>query len=111
MNLVVGVGLRTGASYRELRALVTDAVAAAGGGKVRILITVDGRETEPAVQRLAAYLDAELQTVAPAELRRQNVPSPSEQVERLVGTPSVAEAAVLSTGAELVVPKRSSGSD
>ncbi|MET7282569.1 5,6-dimethylbenzimidazole synthase [Kribbella sp. NPDC005582] len=109
MNLVVGVGLRAGTSYRELRALVTEAVAAAGGGKVRILITADGRETEPAVQRVAAYLDAELQTVAPAELRRQNVPSPSEQVERLAGTPSVAEAAVLSTGAELVVPKRSSG--
>lgn len=109
MNLVVGVGLRAGTSYRELRTLVTEAVAAAGGGKVRILITVDGRETEPAVQRLAAYLDAELQTVAPAELRRQNVRSPSEQVERLAGTPSVAEAAVLSTGADLVVPKRSSG--
>jgi len=108
VNLVVGVGLRAGTSYRELRALVTEAVAAAGGGKVRILITVDGRETEPAVQRLAAYLDAELQTVAPAELRRQNVPSPSEQVERLAGTPSVAEAAVLSTGADLVIPKQTS---
>lgn len=108
MNLVVGVGLRAGTSYRELRELVGAAVADAGGGKVRILITVDGRETEPAVQRLAAHLNAELQTVAPAELRRQNVPSPSEQVERLAGTPSVAEAAVLSTGAELVVAKRTS---
>ncbi|MFI5734660.1 5,6-dimethylbenzimidazole synthase [Kribbella sp. NPDC051587] len=107
MNLVVGVGLRAGTSYRELRDLVTEAVADAG--RVRILITVDGRESEPAVQRLAAHLGAELQTVAPAELRRQNVPSPSEQVDGLAGTPSVAEAAVLSTGAELVVPKRKSG--
>jgi 5,6-dimethylbenzimidazole synthase len=106
MNLVVGVGLRAGTSYRELRDLVTEAVADAG--KVRILITVDGRESEPAVQRLAAYLGAELQTVAPAELRRQNVPNPSEQVDSLAGTPSVAEAAVLSTGAELVVRKRKS---
>jgi 5,6-dimethylbenzimidazole synthase len=106
MNLVVGVGLRAGTSYRELRDLVTEALADAG--KVRILITVDGRESEPAVQRLAAYLGAELQTVAPAELRRQNVPNPSEQVDSLAGTPSVAEAAVLSTGAELVVPKRKS---
>ncbi|MFB6722485.1 5,6-dimethylbenzimidazole synthase [Kribbella sp. NPDC056345] len=107
MNLVVGVGLRAGTSYRELRMLVDEAVAEAGG-KVRILITAEGRETEPGVQRLAAHLGAELQTVAPAELRRQNVPSPSEQVERLAGTPSVAEAAVLSTGAELVVTKRTS---
>ncbi|TDC14273.1 5,6-dimethylbenzimidazole synthase, partial [Kribbella albertanoniae] len=108
MNLVVGVGLRAGTSYRELRELVGAAVADAGGGRVRILITVDGRETEPGVQRLAAFLGAELQTVAPAELRRQSVPSPSEQVERLAGTPSVAEAAVLSAGAELVVTKRTS---
>ncbi|MFC9692805.1 5,6-dimethylbenzimidazole synthase [Kribbella sp. NPDC056951] len=107
MNLVVGVGLRAGTSYRELRTLVDEAVAEAGG-EVRILITVEGRESEPGVQRLAAHLGAELQTVAPAELRRQQVPSPSEQVERLAGTPSVAEAAVLSTGAELVVAKRTS---
>ncbi len=107
MNLVVGVGLRAGTSYRELRTLVDEAVAEAGG-EVRILITVDGRETEPGVQRLAAHFGAELQTVAPAELRRQSVPSPSEQVERLAGTPSVAEAAVLSTGAGLVVTKRTS---
>ncbi|WP_405058144.1 5,6-dimethylbenzimidazole synthase [Kribbella sp. NBC_01505] len=108
MNLVVGVGLRAGTSYRELRALVGEAVAEAGGGKVRILITVDGRESEPGLQRLAAYLGAELQTVAPAELKRQGVPSPSAEVERLAGTPSVAEAAVLSTGAELVIDKRKS---
>jgi len=106
MNLVVGVGLRAGTSYRELRDLVGEAVA--GLGEVRILITVEGRETEPGLQRLAAHLGAELQTVAAAELRRQPVPSPSEQVERLAGTPSVAEAAVLSTGAELVIPKRAS---
>ncbi|TDD50470.1 5,6-dimethylbenzimidazole synthase [Kribbella antibiotica] len=108
MNLVVGVGLRAGTSYRELRDLVAATVAEAGSGRVRILITVEGRETEPGVQRLAASLGAELQTVAPAELRRQHVPSPSERVERLAGTPSVAEAAVLSTGAELVVSKQKS---
>nr|WP_238355887.1 5,6-dimethylbenzimidazole synthase [Kribbella sandramycini] len=106
--MVVGVGLRSGTSYRELRDLVSAAVAEAGGGRVRILITVEGRHQEPAVQRLAATLNAELQTVPKSELSKQNAPTPSTVVERLAGTPSVAEAAVLTTGAELIVTKRMS---
>jgi 5,6-dimethylbenzimidazole synthase len=106
VNLVVGVGLRSGTSYRELRDLVDAALAAAGGGDVRMVVTVDGRETEPGLQRLVASLNAQLHTASTAELARQSVPTPSEQVEQLKGTASVAEAAVLLTGAELVVTKR-----
>ncbi|MEU4601468.1 5,6-dimethylbenzimidazole synthase [Kribbella sp. NPDC023972] len=106
MNLVVGVGLRSGTSYRELRDLVDAALAAAGGGDVRMVVTVDGRETEPGLQRLVASINAQLHTAPTAELARQPVPTPSEQVEQLKGTASVAEAAVLLTGAELVVTKR-----
>ncbi|MEI8406136.1 MULTISPECIES: 5,6-dimethylbenzimidazole synthase [unclassified Kribbella] len=108
MNLVVGVGLRSGTSYRELRDLVDAALAAAGGGDVRVVVTVDGRESEPGLQRLAASLKADLHTTPPAVLARQPVPTPSEQVQRLKGTPSVAEAAVLAAGADLVVTKRQS---
>lgn len=108
MNLVVGVGLRSGTSYRELRDLVDAALAVAGGGDVRMVVTVDGRESEPGLQRLAASLNAQLHTTPAAELARQPVPTPSEQVERLSRTPSVAEAAVVLTGAELVVAKRRS---
>ncbi|TCC66332.1 5,6-dimethylbenzimidazole synthase [Kribbella pittospori] len=108
MNLVVGIGLRSGTPYRELRDLVASALDEAGGGTVRLVVTVVGRETEPGVQRLVASLNAELQT-APAEvLGRQPVPTPSEKVEELAVTLSVAEAGVLLTGAELVVPKRRS---
>ncbi|MFI6680351.1 5,6-dimethylbenzimidazole synthase [Kribbella sp. NPDC050470] len=108
MNLVVGIGLRSGTSYRELRDLVDAALAGAGGGVVRMVVTIDGRETEPGLQRLAASLNAVLHTASPDELSRQSVPTPSQQVARLKGTPSVAEAAVVLTGAELLVTKRRS---
>ena len=108
MSLVVGVGLRSGTSYRELRDLVDAALAAAGSSVVRMVVTVDGREIEPGLQRLVASLGAELHTVPASELAKQPVPTPSDQVEQLAGTASVAEAAVLSTGADLLVPKRRS---
>ncbi len=108
MNLVVGVGLRSGTSYSELRDLVTAALAEAGPGPVRYVITVDGREIEPGLQQLAASLGVDVHTVSLQELARQPVPTPSDQVEHLAGTPSVAEAAVLATGAELLVTKRRS---
>ena len=108
MNLVVGIGLRSGTPYRELRDLVAAALADAGGGKARLVVTVGGRETEPGLQRLVASLGAELHIVSAEELARQPVPTPSEKVEQLAGTASVAEAAVLATGAELVVTKQRS---
>jgi 5,6-dimethylbenzimidazole synthase len=110
VNLVVGIGLRSGTPYRELRDLVQDALQEAGGGTVRLVVTVAGRETEPGVQRLVASLNAELRTAPAEELAGQPVPTPSEKVEHLSGTPGVAEAAVLLTGAELLVTKRRSAS-
>jgi len=108
VRLVVGIGLRVGTSYRELRDLVDEALRSAGGGEVRTVVTVEGRQSEPGLQRLVASLRAELQTASADELARQSVPTPSERVEQLAGTASVAEAAVLVTGAELVVTKRRS---
>jgi 5,6-dimethylbenzimidazole synthase len=108
VSLVVGVGLRSGTSYRELRELVSAAVSEAGGGVVRTVVTIDGRQSEPGLQRLVASLGAALHTVPPLELAKQPVPTPSDHVEQLAGTASVAEAAVLSTGADLLVPKRRS---
>jgi 5,6-dimethylbenzimidazole synthase len=57
---------------------------------------------------LVAYLNADLHTAPASELSKQPAPTPSDQVEQLTGTASVAEAAVLLTGAELVVTKRRS---
>ncbi|WP_371401721.1 5,6-dimethylbenzimidazole synthase [Kribbella sp. NBC_00662] len=108
MRLVVGVGLRANTPYAELRALVDSALEEAGRGEVQLITTVAGKEAEPAVRRLADDLNAELRAIPPDELAEQTPPNPSEHVEHLTGTPSVAEAAVLAAGAELVIPKRRS---
>ncbi|MGC4942946.1 5,6-dimethylbenzimidazole synthase [Kribbella sp. DT2] len=104
MTLVLGIGLRAGTSYRELRDLVERALTGVVG-VVGTVVTVEGREDEPGLQRLVASLGAQLLVASSVDLARQEVPSPSEQVGVLAGTASVAEAAVVLTGAELVVPK------
>jgi 5,6-dimethylbenzimidazole synthase len=108
VTLVLGIGLRAGASYRELRDLTDAALAELDRADVSTVVTVDGKESEPGLQRLVASLGADLVTATPEELAKQSVPSPSQTVERLAGTTSVAEAAVILTGAELVVPKQRS---
>ncbi|HEY3561378.1 MAG TPA: 5,6-dimethylbenzimidazole synthase [Kribbella sp.] len=104
MSLVVGVGLRSNTPYAELSELVSRVVT----GDVQLVVTVKGRENEPAVQQLVEELGAELHTFRADELADQPVPTPSAQVEQLAGVPSVAEAAVLATGAQLVMPKQRS---
>jgi 5,6-dimethylbenzimidazole synthase len=111
VSLVLGIGLRSGTSYRELRDLVDTALDELDGldrGAVGRVVTVDGKESEPGLQRLVASLGAELFTASALDLSRQPVPSPSDQVGHLIGTASVAEAAVILSGAELVVPKQRS---
>jgi 5,6-dimethylbenzimidazole synthase len=108
MNFVVGVGLRANTPYAELRVLVDSALEEAGPGTVQLIVTVTNKEAEPALRCLADDLNAELRAIPPSELAEQATPNPSEHVEHLTGTPSVAEAAVLVAGAELLVPKRRS---
>jgi 5,6-dimethylbenzimidazole synthase len=108
VTLVLGIGLRSGTSYRELRDLVDKALASLRSETVSQVVTVDGKETEPGLQRLVASLGATLFTATKPELSQQPVPTPSEQVARLAGTTSVAEAAVILSGAELVLPKQAS---
>ncbi|MEV6286972.1 5,6-dimethylbenzimidazole synthase [Kribbella sp. NPDC051770] len=107
MSLVLGIGLRTGTSYRELRDLVYRALTGVVGA-VESVVTVEGREDEPGLQRLVASLGAQLFTASSVDLAAQVVPTPSEQVGELAGTASVAEAAVVLSGAALVVPKQKS---
>ncbi|MFD3402537.1 5,6-dimethylbenzimidazole synthase [Kribbella sp. NPDC058693] len=107
MNLVVGVGLRANTPYAELSALVDSALKEAPGD-VQLIVTVTSKEAEPALHRLADDLNAELRAIPPNELAEQTPPNPSEHVERFTGTPSVAEAAVLAAGAQLILPKRRS---
>ena len=106
MTLVLGVGLRTGAAYNELRALV--ATVHDGGEDVAVVATLDRKADDPVVQRLAHELGAELRSYPVEVLATQAVPAPSETVAAATGSGSVAEAAVLATGATLITGKRTS---
>lgn len=109
-RLVVGAGCSLGCPPEELAALVSDALAAAGGEVVAVA-TVDRRAQEPCLVALASSRGVPLRTHAAAALAAVAVPSPSDVVARHVGTPSVAEAAALLSagpGARLAVAKRRS---
>jgi cobalt-precorrin 5A hydrolase/precorrin-3B C17-methyltransferase len=109
-SLVVGVGASRGAPTEEVGDLVRSALADAGlaVGSVATLATVDLKADEPALIALAEELGVPLRTFPATVLADRPVPNPSDVVEAEVGTPSVAEAAVLAGGAALVLPKRKS---
>jgi cobalt-precorrin 5A hydrolase/precorrin-3B C17-methyltransferase len=106
-SLVAGVGASTGVPADELDALLDSALRDAGLARssVAAIATIDRKAEEPAI----AALGLPVTSFGAGALAAVTVPSPSEIVERTVGTPSVAEAAALlaaGPGAELVVGKR-----
>jgi len=106
-SLVLGIGASRDAPAGEVRELVTKALADAGLAEqsVAAVATVDLKADEPALLLLAEQLGVPVRTFAASELAGRPVPNPSEVVAGEVGTPSVAEAAVLASGAALVVEK------
>jgi cobalt-precorrin 5A hydrolase / precorrin-3B C17-methyltransferase len=106
-SLVVGVGASRGAPIEEVRELVAEGLARAGLARdsVTALVTVDLKASERALLGLADELGVPLRTFRATELAAQPVPNPSRTVDAEVGTPSVAEAAVLAAGADLLVEK------
>ncbi|WP_231157393.1 precorrin-3B C(17)-methyltransferase [Streptomyces sp. CNZ748] len=109
-TLVVGVGASKGAPVEEVLALVEDALREAGLSRASVaeLATVDAKAGEPGLVEAARRLGVPLVTYPAGELARVAVPNPSDAPLSAVGTPSVAEAAALVGGGELVVPKRKS---
>jgi cobalamin biosynthesis protein CbiG len=99
----VGVGASSGVSAAEVLAAV-DAVLPPGAADVR-LATLDTRAAEPGLRGAAAARGWALTGHPAAELARVPVPAPSAFAATAVGTPSVAEAAALLGGGELVVGK------
>lgn len=99
----VGIGAVSGVSANEVLAAV-DAVLPPGAAGVR-LATIDVRAAELGIATAAARRGWPLTGYAAAELAQVPVPSPSDRVAELVGTPSVAEAAALVGGGTLVVGK------
>jgi len=109
-SLVVGIGASRGVPADEVHALVLGTLREAGlsAADVVALATVDAKASEPGVVAAAGRLGVPLLTYGAERLARVPVESPSGAALRAVGTPSVAEAAALAEGGELLVPKRRS---
>ncbi|MGW4227294.1 precorrin-3B C(17)-methyltransferase [Streptomyces bauhiniae] len=109
-SLVVGVGASKGAPVEEVLGLIEEALREAGLSvrSVAELATVDAKSEEPGIVAAADRLGVPLVTYPADELAAVSVPNPSDAPLAAVGTPSVAEAAALRQGGELLVPKRKS---
>ncbi|MET7475351.1 precorrin-3B C(17)-methyltransferase [Streptomyces sp. NPDC005648] len=109
-SLVVGVGASRGAPVEEVLGLVGTALRDAGLSPASLaeLATVDAKSDEPGIVGAAERLGVPLVTHPAEELASVEVPHPSDAPLAAVGTPSVAEAAALARGGELLVPKRKS---
>ncbi|MFB6845532.1 precorrin-3B C(17)-methyltransferase [Streptomyces sp. NPDC056373] len=109
-TLVVGVGASRGAPVEEVLGLVEEALREAGLSVASVagLATVDAKAEEAGIVEAARRLGVPLVTYSAQELAGVDVPNPSDAPLAAVGTPSVAEAAALVGGGELLVPKRKS---
>ncbi|GHI96429.1 hypothetical protein TPA0905_59000 [Streptomyces olivaceus] len=109
-SLVVGVGAARGAPVGEVLGLVEEALRDAGlcVASVAELATVDTKSGEPGIVGAAEHLGVPLVAYPAGELADVEVPNPSDAPLAAAGTASVAEAAALVGGGELLVPKRKS---
>ncbi|MFE0604909.1 Rv2231c family pyridoxal phosphate-dependent protein CobC [Streptomyces sp. NPDC058892] len=109
-RLVVGVGGRAGVSVEEVCALVEETLRGAGLAEAAVtaLATVDSKAAEAGITGAAERFGVPVLGYPAARLAAVTVPHPSEAVRDATGTPSVAEAAALVAGGELLVPKRRS---
>ncbi|HJQ28209.1 MAG TPA: precorrin-3B C(17)-methyltransferase [Rubrobacter sp.] len=109
-SLVAGVGCSRGASSDEILDLIALTLERAGlsDKSVAALASIDVKRDEPGLLEAADKLGVPVRFHPAEALSQIETPNPSEVVREAVGTPSVAEAAVISSGAELVVEKQKS---
>jgi cobalt-precorrin 5A hydrolase / precorrin-3B C17-methyltransferase len=109
-SLVAGVGCSRGAGAEEILDLLRRSLAEAGltEKSVAALASIDVKRDEAGLLEAAERLDVQIYFHSAQALRAIEAPNPSEVVREAVETPSVAEAAVISSGAELVLEKRKS---
>ncbi|MBT2408214.1 threonine-phosphate decarboxylase [Streptomyces sp. ISL-87] len=107
---MVGVGGRAGVSVAEVCALVEETLRGAGlaSDAVTALATVESKLPEPGIAGAAERFGVPLIGYPAEKLAGISVPHPSDAVRDAAGTSSVAEAAALAGGGELLVPKRRS---
>jgi len=109
-TLVAGVGCSRGTDPDEILGLLRRSLAEAGltEKSVAAIASIDVKRDEPGLLEAAEKLDVPIRFHTAKALRAVETPNPSEVVREAVGTPSVAEAAAISTGAGLVMEKRKS---
>ena len=110
-SLVLGLGASRGVTADEVEALVDRALHEAGlsASSVVAAATVDEKSDEAGIVEACRRRGWPLTTYSAARLAEVDVPNPSDEPAKVLGTPSVAEAAALlhSAGA-LVVEKTKS---
>ena len=109
-SLVAGVGCSRGADAAEILDLLDSALHEAGLSQksVAVLASIDVKSDEAGLLEAADDLGVPLHFHSAEELAAVETPNPSPVVAGAVGTPSVAEASVLVSGAELLLEKRKS---
>jgi cobalt-precorrin 5A hydrolase / precorrin-3B C17-methyltransferase len=109
-SLVAGVGASRGVAEEEVLGLLDEALAVGGLARdsVTALATVDAKAEEAGIVAAAQHRGWLLHSYPADQLAAVPVPNPGEAALAAVGTPSVAEAAALTYGDELVVAKRKS---
>ncbi len=110
-SLVVGMGCNRGTDMAEMQELLLETFEAAelSTGSIKVIATIDIKQDEPGLLRLAQEMGVPLVFFSRESLGSvETVENPSEMVEKHVGVPSVCEAAAI-LGAQygrLIVPKR-----
>lgn len=108
-SLVVGIGASSGAPAKDISALLSSALQQANldMASVAEVATVDLKANEQGI----VALGLPMRTFSAEMLKTVDVPTPSAEVAKAIGTPSVAEAACIlaaGPGAELLVHKHKS---
>jgi cobalt-precorrin 5A hydrolase/precorrin-3B C17-methyltransferase len=110
-SLVLGLGASRGVSADEIEQLVDRALADAGLSRASVAAaaTVDVKADEAGIVEACRRRGWPLHTYPAAALAEVDVPNPSDEPAKALGTPSVAEAAaLLHSGGALVVEKTKS---
>jgi cobalt-precorrin 5A hydrolase / precorrin-3B C17-methyltransferase len=109
-SLVAGVGCSSGVDAEEILELLLRSLAQAEltEKSVAAFASIDVKRDEAGLLQAAEKLEVPIHFHPAEALSVVEAPNPSELVRDAVGTPSVAEAAVVSSGAELVLEKQKS---
>ena len=109
-SLIIGVGCSRGVGADEILGLLRSTLEETGLShkSVAALASIDVKRDEAGLLEAADKLGVPVLFRPVGVLSAVEAPNPSAIVREAVGTPSVAEASVLASGADLVVEKRKS---